>query len=64
MTSSARANAAEMTPQDMELAGRNAYIEHIDSSGIHSNRFPSWGELVASEREAWISKALNRRESL
>ncbi len=33
------------------------YRAMVDSSGIHENRFPGWGELKLPEQEEWMAKA-------
>lgn len=51
---------AQETGRDEE-AGRAAYNAHVESAGIHSNRFPSWGELMESDRDEWIKRAAANR---
>jgi hypothetical protein len=50
----------ELTPlrevSEREQKAKAAYIKHVDSSGIHCNRFPSWGELSLASRQEWFEK--------
>lgn len=36
---------------------KKLYNEHVDNSGIHCDRFPSWEELSHKSRSEWITKA-------
>lgn len=47
-TTSMQANAAE---------AKRLYIQHVDNSGIHCNRFPAWEELGAEGQRPWLEKA-------
>jgi hypothetical protein len=67
-TSSARCGCKEFpgadefcTAHKAAAAGHAAYSAHVESAGIHSNRFPSWGELMESERDEWIKRAAANR---
>lgn len=33
------------------------YRKHVDESGIHENRFPSWQELDSHVKRTWIETA-------
>lgn len=41
-----------------ELLAESIYKSHVDTSGIHCNRFPSWRELSADCRKEWFDAAI------
>jgi hypothetical protein len=49
---------AEMVETDIVAEARRRYDHSTDNHPtIHSNRFPTWGELSAGERKRWIDEA-------
>jgi hypothetical protein len=41
----------------LEARAKSLYAKHVDSTGIHCNRFPGWGELTDSDKREWRTAA-------